>query len=197
MATLAGQRAKFTLALNQYNLTDDEVVRANAVEKMARCIRDARTNGLTAEAVTQGQSYPDEVRNAALRVSSEPLSEESEEAAEKILESRVDASDVIREGEGSGVVYAYGYRCAADRLKIGCAKEDAVQRIAQQIWTSTPDKPVLQIEIKTDAFRAIERAIHGVLEARGKKIDGGGAEWFRTTREEVLAIYRFVQNGAI
>ena len=105
MATLAGQRAKFTLALNQYNLTDDEVARANAVEKMARCIRDAPANGLTAEAVTQGQSYPDEVRHAALRFSKEPVFEESEEVATEILESRVDVSDVVREGEGSGVVY--------------------------------------------------------------------------------------------
>ena len=197
MGTLAGQRAKFTLALNQYNLTDDEVARANAVAKMAHCIQDAPNNGLKAEDVTQGQSYPaDEVKLALARLSTEPVSEESEEAARAILESRVDASDVIREGEGSGVVYVYGYRCASDRLKIGCTKEDAVQRIAAQIWTSTPDKPVLLIEIRTDAFRAVERALHGILEARGKKINGGGAEWFRTTREEVLAIYRFVQNGA-
>ena len=70
-----------------------------------------------------------------------------------------------------------------------------MQRIASQIWTSTPDKPVLLIEIRTDAFRAIERALHSVLEARGKKIEGGGAEWFRTTREEVLAVYRFIRDS--
>jgi len=69
---------------------------------------------------------------------------------------------------------------------------DAVQRIAAQIGTSTPDKPVLLIEIRTNQCRALERAIQATLEARDCKISGGGAEWFKTSRDEVVAIYRFI-----
>ena len=42
-----------------------------------------------------------------------------------------------------------------------------------------------------DFANALERAIQSVLEVRGRKILGGGAEWFRAGREEVSAIYRF------
>jgi hypothetical protein len=70
-----------------------------------------------------------------------------------------------------------------------------VQRIAAQIGTSTPDKPVLLIEIKSDLCRALERAIQATLETRGRKVPGGGTEWFTTTRDEVLAIYQFITEG--
>jgi T5orf172 domain len=104
-------------------------------------------------------------------------------------------SDVIRIGEGEGVVYAYGYACCPDRLKVGSTDRDTVQRIASQIGTSTPDKPVLFVEIRTNQCRAIERAIHATLESRERKISGGGAEWFKTSRDEVLAIYRFIKGA--
>jgi hypothetical protein len=45
-----------------------------------------------------------------------------------------------------------------DRLKVGFTEANTVQRIAVQISTSTPDKPVLLIEIRTDQCRALERA---------------------------------------
>ena len=93
------------------------------------------------------------------------------------------------------MVYAYGYRCCEDRLKVGFTEANTVQRIAAQISTSTPDKPVLLIEIKTDQCRALEGAIQATLETRGRKISGAGAEWFKTSRDEVLAIYQFIKQG--
>ena len=66
----------------------------------------------------------------------------------------MDTSDVIRDGQGGGALYVYGYRCAPDRLKIGSTELDTVQRIAAQITTSTFGKPVLLIEIKTHVCRA-------------------------------------------
>ena len=60
--------------------------------------------------------------------------------------------------------------------------------------TSTPDKPVLLIEIRSDQCRALERAIQATLETRGRKILGGGAEWFKASQDEVLAIYRFIEQ---
>ena len=91
-------------------------------------------------------------------------------------------------------VYAYGYRSYPDRLKVGSTEAETVQRIAAQIGTGTPDKPVLHVEIKTNDCRALERAIHAVLEARGKRITGGGAEWFKVSREEILVIYEFIKQ---
>ena len=64
----------------------------------------------------------------------------------------------LKIGEGAGIVYAYGYRCCQDRIKFGSTDVDTVERIAQQINMSTPDKPVLLIEIRTDKRRALERA---------------------------------------
>jgi hypothetical protein len=81
-----------------------------------------------------------------------------------------------------------------DRLKVGSTEWDSVQRNAAQIGTSTPDKPALCLEIKTDHYRALERAIQATLEVRGRKIFGGGTEWFKTSRDEVLAIYEFVKD---
>jgi hypothetical protein len=195
MATLAGQRAQFTWALNQYNLTEDAEERARFAKRMAKYIAAAPVNGFTPEEVTQGQSYPAaEVTRYLNEPGATAEPDITEETAIQSLITVVDTSDVIRDGEGSGTLYAYGYRCAPDRLKIGITEGDTIQRIAAQISTSTPDKPVLLLEIKTNACRALERAMHGILETRGQKVSGGGAEWFKVTRDEVLELYRFVSR---
>jgi len=103
-----------------------------------------------------------------------------EQAAEEIVES-VDISDNVTIGDGLYTVYAYGYACSPDRLKVGSTEKDPIQRIAQQIGTSTPDKPRLYISIKTDKCRALERAIQLVLDVRGRKVEGGGDEWFKVS----------------
>src|SRR5438105_3166463 len=90
----------------------------------------------------------------------------TEEQAVKTVREIVDTFDVTKIGEGTGVVYAYGYRCCQDRIKIGSTDVDTVERIAQQINTSTPDKPVLLIEIRTNKCRSLERAIQATLETR-------------------------------
>ena len=61
MATLAGQRAQFTWALNQYNLSEDPDTRAKYARRMAKYVAAAPANGFTASQVTTGQSYPAEV----------------------------------------------------------------------------------------------------------------------------------------
>ena len=58
MATLAGQRAQFTWALNQYNLAEDQDTRASFAKRMAKYVAGAPANGFTVEQVTQGQNYP-------------------------------------------------------------------------------------------------------------------------------------------
>jgi hypothetical protein len=139
---------------------------------MAKYISTAPANGFTVEEVTQGQSYPAAEVAKYLNGDGDVTgdAEISEEKAIQSLEAVVDTSDVIRDGQGSGTLYVYGYRCAPDRLKIGLTEGDTVQRIAAQISTSTPDRPVLLIEIKTNTCRALERAMHGILETRGRKV---------------------------
>lgn len=143
--------------------------------------------------MTQGQVYPAaEVDQYINHPGSDPEADISEGEALKQVAEAVDVLDVVRMGEGSGIVYAYGYRCAPDRLKVGMTETgDAKQRIFVQINTSTPDRPVLVLEIRTNHCRSLERAIH-VLEHRGCKVEGAGAEWFKTTREEVIDIYQFI-----
>jgi hypothetical protein len=196
MATLAGQRAQFTWALNQYNLSEDPATRTRFAKTMAKYIAAAPANGFTVEQVTQGQNYPAAEVNQFLEDPTALLEPGiSEEQARQTVAAAVDTSDVTRIGEGTAFVYAYGYRCCPDRLKVGLTEVDTVQRIAAQIGTGTPDKPVLSVEIKTNNCRALERAIQSILETRGQKIDGAGTEWFRTTREEIMSIYRFITKA--
>jgi hypothetical protein len=195
MATLPGQRASFTYYLNRYNKSEDGSVRTDAIKWMAKYIYDAPANGFTVEQVTQGQSYPvaevQKYLNVGPSLEPAPLTEQQ---AENIVQATVDSTDVHRIGEGASIVYCYGYRCCPDRLKIGSTEVDTVQRIAAQISTGTPDRPVLHIEIRTNQCRKLERAIQAILDARGCKITGGGDEWFKTTAAEILAIYTFIQQ---
>jgi hypothetical protein len=165
------------------------------VRAMAKYIAAAPSNGFTVEQVTQGQSYPIAEVNEVIATNGAEDPGITEEQAQRKVEATVDSSEVKRIGDGTAVVYVYGYRCCPDRLKIGSTEADTLQRIAAQIGTSTPDKPVLQIEIKTNDCRTLERAIHAVLDARGQKITGGGAEWFKVTRDEILSIYEFIKRS--
>jgi hypothetical protein len=193
MATLAGQRTQFTWALNQYNLAEDAETKARFAKRMAKYIAAAPANGFTPEQVTQGQLYPAaEVAQYLPTASLDTDPGISEEEAKAAIAGAVDTSDVLKLGEGSRIVYAYGYHCAPDRLKIGLTEGDTVQRITAQISTSTPDKPVLFLEIKTHDCGSLEKAIHATLEYRGRKIPGAGKEWFKATRDEVVAIYHSI-----
>ena len=197
MATLAGQRAQFTWALNQYNLAEDAEQKTHFAKRMAKYIADAPLNGFKVEDVTQGQVYPRaEVGQYVNKSELELESELTEGQAIREVEQAIDVSDVLRLGQGPRIVYAYGYRCAPDRLKIGLTEGDVVQRIVAQIGTGTPDKPVLVLEIRTHDCRALEKAIHAILEHRGRKVAGAGAEWFKANRDEVVAIYQFITKGS-
>jgi hypothetical protein len=198
MATLPGQRAQFTWALNQYNTFEDDAdKRAKFAASMAKTISNANLNGFSVEEVTQGQSYPaNEIQKylADNNVSAEPSISEAE--AKEKLKQLVDISKVKTLGSGTGSVYAYGYNCAPDRLKIGRTDKDVIQRIAGQISTSTPDMPVLFLEMKTNSSSYLEKALHGILSFRGRKVSGGGDEWFVTSTKEIEGIYSYLSNAS-
>jgi hypothetical protein len=151
-------------------LSEDPQTRAKFAKTVAKYIAAAPANGFTVDEVTQGQIYPSSEVNQYLN---DPSADDdpgiTEEQAIRTVEEAVDTSNVSRTGEGAGVVYAYGYRCCEDRLKVGFTEANTVQRIAAQISTSTPDKPVLLIEIKTDQCRALERAIQATLGNAGSQ----------------------------
>jgi len=193
MATLAGQRAQFTLALNQYNLAENIQKQALYAQRMAECIARAPVTGFTVDQVTQGQLYPvAAVEQHSSGINPDAGQEVSKTQALHAVEEAVDTSDVVRLGEGQDIVYAYGYRCAPDRLKVGLTTGNTVQRIVAQISTGTPDKPALLLEIRTHDCGSLERAIHAVLEHRAVKVAGAGKEWFKTSRDEIVAIYRSI-----
>ncbi len=197
MVTLGGHRGNFTWALNEYNSTDDPAIREKFARYMAQYLKKAEGDGFAADLVTQGQSYPiDEIKKYADEPLSSDISEMTEDQVNQQLAQKIDTANVTRLGVGNEIVYAYGYPCAPDRLKIGMTEVDCVQRIVQQINASTPDRPVLHVEIRTDRCRTLERAMHSVLEHRGKKVLGGGDEWFRTTAAEIIDIYQFVTKAA-
>lgn len=198
MATLAGQHAQFTWALNQYNLAEDAEKQALYAQKMATYMAAAPANGFTIAQITQGQLYLIANVDQYLHETSVDLrSEFNETQALYAVEEAVDTSDVDRLGDGQSVVYAYGYRCAPDRLKVGLTTGDTVQRIVAQISTGTPDKPTLVLEIRSHNCSSLERALHAILEYRGAKVVGAGKEWFKTNRDEIISIYRSSIVGAV
>jgi len=194
---LAGQRAKFTKALQDFNITDDEAVRSHAVDKMAQALRDAPSFGFREDDVTQGQDVPAAVvETLKSGTVGAALVSDDEEALVAEVAATVDTRDVSELGVGGSCVYAYGYACAPDRLKIGRADGDPVARVAAQITTSTPDKPRLVLVLHTDDAGALERGLHAWFQLRGRRLEGGGKEWFRVTKDEVIEAYRRLAGGA-
>lgn len=93
-------------------------------------------------------------------------------------------------------MYAYGYSSVPDRMKVGRTHGEVVDRIVQQINESTPDKPTLSLVIRTENAHAMEKALQGVLEVRGRKVPGGGDEWYLTTRDELIELYQSLVRNA-
>ncbi len=198
MVALSGQRTQFTWALNEYNKSDDPAVRIRFVRHMAASIRNAMAAGFSKDEITRGKSYPAEEVQAALSAPDlAPEAEVSEAQAKASFQNSVDSTDTKRKGAGAGSVYAYGYKCAPDRMKVGYTDGDTIERIAAQIGTSTPDKPVLFLEVRTDRSRALERALHAILVYRGKKVAGGGDEWFLTTVDEIERLCETIADGRL
>lgn len=187
---LAGQRAKFSRARAIYYTSTDEMQRQRAVRLMAEVLADAPANGFSEEDVTQGEDAPSEVRAFATTISG--ASNDKAEALTDELPLSVDITRVRELGEGEEFVYAYGYACAPDRLKLGSCAGEVVARIAAQISTGTPDKPLLLLKIATQDCRALERALHAIFRLKGRQIAGAGAEWFKVTTQEVVAAYERV-----
>jgi hypothetical protein len=110
-------------------------------------------------------------------------------------------------GSGSGTVYVYylpTYKKLADvsgisvwPCKIGLTSlYDHSLRITLQAATALPERPFIALALRTDRPRDLEKAIHGVLAFRGRRIeDVPGVEWFRTNPDEVEGIYTWCSES--
>jgi Meiotically up-regulated gene 113 len=185
------QRMLLTKWLKIYNSTDEEGERETAARKLADVLAWAKSVGMSPSEIAEDRELPHRAmelletgEGVGYLVADSELRE-----AEREVESSVDTSAVTRLGQGTGNVYAYGYKCAPDRLKIGRSDGDVVRRIVNQINESTPDQPVLHLVLATDNPGALERGLHGALVLRDRKAKGGGNEWYRTTVAEIVTIY--------
>lgn len=153
----------------------------------------------------------------------EPLATDPLRVAKRALE-RMEAAGLATSTIGHGVwsigvrtekpvellneyVYCYylpAYRLAAERSgdpawphKVGMTRASVSSRIAAQVGTALPERPVVVLATEVKNAAAIERAIHSVLDARGRRIsDAPGAEWFVTNAEEVREIIEFCAQRA-
>lgn len=192
---LAGQRAKFSKARAKYYTADDESQRQRAAQLMAEVLIDAPSYDFSEVQVTQGADVPDEVRQLAEGdgLAARAPEVDDDQLVEELSET-VDTTSAIEIGEGEEFVYAYGYPCAPDRLKIGSCTGDVIKRIADQIYTGTPDKPSLLLTVRTNDCRNLERLLHNIFRYRGRRVIGAGSEWFLATRDEVVAAYESIPS---
>jgi hypothetical protein len=104
MATLAGQRAQFTYALNQYNLSEDPQTRAKFAKTMAKYIAAAPANGFTVDEVTQGQIYPSSEVNQYLN---DPSADDDPGITEEQAIRTVEKQETLRMCPGPARVRAW------------------------------------------------------------------------------------------
>jgi len=102
-------------------------------------------------------------------------------------------------GSGEEAVYLYYYE--NDRrlamlegrtrweCKIGKAQARSCGRVADQTRTAHARRPVLAVEVRTDASYSLESLLHSKM--RALKIEGGsGDEWFMTNPDDFVKLCR-------
>src|SRR5471032_2511464 len=92
---LAGQKAKYTKALADFNITEDDARKQGAVHRMAEVIREAPLNGFVEGEVTGGKEIPSEVQRLMAEGVPVPMSPpEDPDQLVRQLERMVDTSDL-------------------------------------------------------------------------------------------------------
>ena len=106
-------------------------------------------------------------------------------------------------GSGAGAVYVYYYprdkKLAESQhqtvweCKVCKTVSDVENRVKAQRTTAIHEDPEIGLEIRTDNPGCLEKAIHAILELKGRKINGRN-EWFFTSPNEVMMIQILI-NG--
>ena len=109
-------------------------------------------------------------------------------------------------GSGTGSVYLYYYprdkesanskRESVWECNIGMTKRSTFKRVGEQKEKFDHQSPEVGLEIKTNNPRALEKAIHAILELKGQQVEtsGKGSEWFLTSPTEVVGIYTILNS---
>ena len=80
------------------------------------------------------------------------------------------------------------------KCKIGTTDRPVAERI-EELGRGKPEKPVCDVEIKTNLPGDLESTLHKILKFRGRSVEGSsGNEWFETNPEEVEHIYHFLTS---
>lgn len=124
-----------------------------------------------------------------------------ESKADNPMETAFVVDEVIGVGDGSVYVYYYPtYKQLAELkneycwpCKIGMTDGSLGERIMGQSSTAYPEYLHIGLEIKCDAARDVEKAVHAVLALRGKLLcNAPGSEWYLTNPEEVKSVYQSI-----
>ena len=105
-------------------------------------------------------------------------------------------------GKGEGWVYLYYFDREKAEMqdqgnevwpcKVGRTKREPEKRIQEQMDEDS-DIPIIALLLGTDKPKVLERTIHGILTLRGVHLNHGqGKEWFLTSPNEVIDIYRLI-----
>lgn len=74
-------------------------------------------------------------------------------------------------------------------VKIGLSTTSVDQRIAMQVGTAMPERPVMLFEVECDDCAKLEKAIHAVLDFKGFKMpDSMGNEWFSINPDDLMSL---------
>ncbi len=158
---------------------------------MAQVLSEAENFGYSEIQVTQGQEVPSEVRRQ-VKSGVNPSPRAAKKGGKPQIKEklkRVDTTDALEIGEGDEYVYAFTFDGYRDRLKIGRCTAGVVARIANQISSAVPDKPVLLLTIRTHDCEKLEEILHRIFRYKKRAIDVSGKEWFLATRDQVIKVY--------
>lgn len=80
--------------------------------------------------------------------------------------------------------------------KVGRTAGPVEGRVGGQGGTALSERPRIDLVIHTPNSRVLEAALHAVLKLKGRHAaDAPGKEWFRTSPDEVAAIYETLTNS--
>jgi hypothetical protein len=108
-------------------------------------------------------------------------------------------------GVGDETVYCYTFpslielaRFKGDLrmpMKIGKTASTSLDRVSLQCGVSNPEQPVIPLAVRVENAALFERAIHRILTIWNRWMDNApGAEWFNTSKPEIMTIVRFLNN---
>lgn len=191
--TLAAQKAQIRRGIQRFEAGEEE----GAIHSVIRCVTRAEARGVDPETLIARDDMPAEMGQAIRAALAEPI-----EAADQpgdtlgVVGPAVDTSEMRSMGAGEESLYAYGFSGYPDRLKIGMNSSGPPERrIAQQVGLGTPDQPKLFVVYRCRDARRLERAVHAVLDCRGRRVEGIGSTWFHCSVEDLLETIAFVVDA--